>query len=319
MTTSALPITVPALRTADLLSVADLSRAEIDSIFDIARASKADPAAFAGALAGKSVVLLFEKESLRTKISFEVGIARLGGLAVYHDHRDARIGERESVSDYAKNLERWCDCIVARVYGHAVLEELAAAARVPIINALSDLEHPCQSLADMLTLAEKHGAVRGLRVAYVGDGNNVCHSLMLACATLGASCTAICPAGFGPDETIISRASAIAARTGATIAVSADLHAIAGHDAVYTDTWVSMGHEAEAARRHVALARYQVTPELMDLAGKDALFMHCLPAHRGFEVAPEVIDSPRSIVFDQAENRLHAQNAVLLHLLAGSR
>jgi ornithine carbamoyltransferase len=312
-------MTNPKIRTADLLSIADLSRAEIESIFEVARVGKADPAAFAGALAGKAVVLLFEKESLRTKVSFEIGVARLGGLAVYHDHRDARIGERESVSDYAKNLERWCDCIVARVYGHSVLAEMAAASRVPIVNALSDLEHPCQALADLLTLTEKLGTVAGIRVAYVGDGNNVCQSLMLACATMGASCTAICPKGLGPDEAIVRKAAAIGERCGATIAVTDDLGAIAGHDAVYTDTWVSMGHEAEAARRHVALARYQVTQELMDRAGRDALFMHCLPAHRGFEVAPEVIDSPRSIVFDQAENRLHAQNAVLVHLLGGTR
>jgi ornithine carbamoyltransferase len=312
-------MTNPKIRTADLLSIADLSRAEIESIFEVARAGKADPAAFAGVLAGKAVVLLFEKESLRTKVSFEIGVSRLGGLAVYHDHRDARIGERESVSDYARNLERWCDCIVARVYGHSVLAEMSAASRVPIVNALSDLEHPCQALADLLTLTEKLGTVEGIRVAYVGDGNNVCQSLMLACATMGASCTAICPKGLGPDEAIVRKAAAIGERCGATISVTDDLGAVAGHDAVYTDTWVSMGHEAEAARRHVALARYQVTQELMDRAGRDALFMHCLPAHRGFEVAPEVIDSPRSIVFDQAENRLHAQNAVLVHLLGGAR
>ncbi len=310
---------IPALRTHDLLSIADLSRAEIESLFDTARAGKADPSTFAGALAGKAIVLLFEKESLRTKVSFEIGIARLGGTAIYHDHRDARIGERESVSDYAKNLERWCDCIVARVYGHNVLEELSAASRVPIVNALSDHEHPCQALADLFTLSERFDTLKGLRIAYIGDGNNVCQSLMLACATVGASCTAICPTGLGPDESVVKQASAIAERSGAKIRVSADLNAVEGHDAVYTDTWVSMGYEAEAARRHVALARYQVTPEIMDLAGPDALFMHCLPAHRGFEVAPEVIDSPRSIVFDQAENRLHVQNAVLLHLLGAGR
>ena len=316
--TTAAP-TTPSLRATDLLSVADLSRAEIDSIFEVARIGKADPEAFATALAGKAVVLLFEKESLRTKVSFEIGVARLGGLAIYHDHRDARIGERESVADYARNLERWCDCIVARVYGHSVLEEMAAAARVPIVNALSDHEHPCQSLADLLTVSEKLGTLKGVRIAYIGDGNNVCQSLMLACASVGASCTAICPKGLGPDEAVVAKAAAIGERNGSTIRVTDDLDAIAGHDAVYTDTWVSMGHEAESARRHIALARYQVTPELMDQASPDALFMHCLPAHRGFEVAAEVIDSPRSIVFDQAENRLHVQNSVLVHLLGGKR
>jgi len=318
MTTTTTPH-IPSVRTADLVSITDLSRPEIESIFEVTRAVKADPGDFAGALTGRSIVLLFEKESLRTKVSFEIGIAKLGGKAIYHDHRDARIGERESVSDYAKNLERWCDCIVARVYGHNVLEDMAAAARIPIINALSDREHPCQALADLFTLTEKLGSLAGVKVAYVGDGNNVCHSLMLACASMGVGFTAVCPDGLGPAPAIVRAATQLAERNGSTVTISTDLGAVKDHDAVYTDTWVSMGHEAEAARRHVALARYQVTPEVMATAGKNALFMHCLPAHRGFEVAPEVIDSPRSIVFDQAENRMHVQNSVLLHLLGSAR
>ena len=304
------------LSCADFLTIGQLSASEINSIFEIAAAYKAEPREFADALAGKTAVLLFEKESLRTKLSFEIGLTRLGAKPFYHDHQKFRIGERESVSDYGKNLERWTDCIIARVYGHGVLEELAAACSVPIVNALSDKFHPCQALTDLFTLSEHIGALAGQRIAYVGDGNNVCHSLMLGAAQLGMHITVIAPEGYQPEEEIIDSAGRLGAGSGASLTITPELDAIADHAAVYTDAWVSMGFEAEAARRHVALAGYQVTPRLMAKAGADALFMHCLPAHRGFEVAPEVIDSPRSIVFDQAENRLHVQNAILLHLLS---
>ena len=285
-------------------------------------AGKADPGAFAGALAGKTGVLLFEKESLRTKLSFEIGLTRLGATPFYHDHQAFRIGERESVPDYARNLERWTDVIIARVYGHEVIEELAEACAVPVVNALSETYHPCQGLTDLFTLGEHVGPLEGARLAYIGDANNVCNSLIMATAQLGMRLTVIAPAGYQPDPDVAMIARRIGAGTGATLEISDDLDAVGdggGHAAIYTDAWVSMGHEAEAAQRHVALASYQVTPEVMARAGKDALFMHCLPAHRGFEVAPEVIDSPSSIVFDQAENRLHVQNAILLHLLAEDR
>jgi ornithine carbamoyltransferase len=300
------------------IGLTDLSPQDVHTLFHTADRLKSDRAAHAGDLAGRAVVLLFEKESLRTKVSFEIGVARLGGTAIYHDHRDARIGERESVPDYARNLSRMADCLVARTYGHDVIEQLAEHATIPIVNALSDKEHPCQALADLFTLRERLGDPAGSRVAYVGDGNNVCHSLMLGCALLGVHATAITPERYAPAEDVVHRCRTIARSTGAEITLTPELDAVEGATAVYTDAWVSMGHEAEAAQRHVALAGYQVTRELMSRAGPDALFMHCLPAHRGFEVEPEVIDSPRSIVFDQAENRMHLQNAILSHLLTAS-
>lgn len=310
--------TLPSLGVADLLTTADLSPDTVRDLFDLATSVKANPRDFAGALQGNTVVLLFEKESLRTKLSFEIGLTHLGATPVYHDHQAFRIGERESVPDYARNLERWCDAIIARVYAHEVLEKLAAAASVPVVNALSEKLHPCQGLTDIFTLAEHVGDLSGARIAYIGDGNNVCHSLMLAAAATGVSITVIAPDAYAPEPSVIDAARAIAAQTGASVAVTPDLADVENHTAVYTDAWVSMGFEAEAAQRHVALAQYQVTPDVMRRAGKDALFMHCLPAHRGFEVSPDVIDSPQSIVFDQAENRLHVQKAILLALLAAN-
>lgn len=308
--------TIPGVGTNDLLTIDDLSPDEVRSIFDLTAEMKRDLSPYVGVLAGKVVVLLFEKDSLRTKISFEAGVARLGGHAIYHNHMDCRIGERESVADYGKNLERLTDCIIARVFGHDVLEELAAASSVPVINALSDRFHPCQGLTDLFTLREKLGTLDAASIAYVGDANNVCNSLIVAGAKLGVDVTVISPAGYGPADSILSLHRSLARASGSTLTLTADLEAVQGSSAVYTDAWVSMGYEAEAARRHVAFAGYSVTDTLMDLAGPDALFMHCLPAHRGFEVAPEVLDGPRSIAFDQAENRMHVQNALLLHLLA---
>lgn len=302
----------------DLLTVADLSVEEILSILDLAASVKADISPWRRALDAKSVVMLFEKDSLRTKVAFEVGVAKMGGHAIYHNHMDCRIGERESVADYARNLERFADCIVARTYGHDVISELAQTARVPVINALSEKYHPCQALTDLFTLREQLGTLDGVSVAFVGDGNNVCHSLMLCSAMLGVSVTVIAPHGYAPDDDVIAQARKIGACSGASLTLTSDLDAVSGVSAVYTDAWVSMGFEAEAAQRHVAFASYQVTQDLMDRAGQQALFMHCLPAHRGFEVAPEVIDGPRSIVFEQAENRMHVQNSILLHLLGVS-
>lgn len=308
------------LKTKDLLAITDLDPGELASLLDQAAALKADGAAHRAALAGASVVLLFEKPSLRTRISFEVGINRLGGHAIYMDHAGQRLGERESVGDYARNLERWVQCIVARVHAHDVVVDLARSCNVPVINGLCDLHHPCQAIADLLTLREHKGKLAGLRIAYIGDGNNVCHSLMHAAAMMGASVTVITPPGFEPNATMVVEARALAASTGAEIALSNDPGAVADHDAVYTDVWISMGaapaSDHERAERLALFRPYQVNAALMRTAGADAIFMHCLPAKRGVEVTDEVIDSGASVVFDQAENRLHAQNAVLMQLVA---
>lgn len=310
-------LTYSPLTHKDLLSIAQLSPVEIQMLFATAADIKANPMAVRHAMEGKTIVLLFEKESLRTLATFEIGMARLGGQALYFDHKSIRIGEREPIRDYAKNLERWTDAIVARTYEHSTIETLAHHANVSVINALSNLSHPCQALADYFTLLEHFGTLAELRIAYVGDGNNVCHSLLLGAAKLGLHITIISPKGFEPLDAYVAQAQHIAIATGATIDVTNDLDAVKDHHAVYTDTWISMGHESETATRLKIFQPYQVTEQVMQQAGPDAVFMHCLPAHRGQEVAAEVIDSTRSVVYDQAENRMHAQNALLLHLLGG--
>ncbi len=307
------------LTNRDLLTLTSFTRDQILSLFNTAAAIKSDIRPFKHALDGQSVILLFEKPSLRTRVTFEVGVQKLGGCVVYIDHSAQRLGERESIYDYGKNLERWVQCIVARVFSQNVVEELAAAAKVPVINALSDLHHPCQALADLFTLREHFANFDSLRLAYIGDGNNVCNSLMQAAASLGVSTTVITPEGFEPPVGIVAEAEALAKESGSTLRITNDPSAVAGHNAVYTDTWVSMGQGAgaadEAAKRRKAFQPYQVNPSLMSKAGPKAKFMHCLPAHRGQEVLDAVIDSPNSIVYDQAENRMHVQNAVLVHLL----
>lgn len=305
---------LPTIGAEDVLTGAELSKREIESLFATAQECAADRFAHAGALAGRSVALLFEKPSLRTRVTFEVGLHRLGAQAIFLDHEKSKIGAREAVKDLARNLERWCDALVCRVDRHETLLALADNTDAPVVNALCDTYHPCQALADYLTLRQKLGAIEGKRLAFVGDGNNVCHSLLLVGARLGVNVTVVTPPGFGPGASITQQAGAIAALTGGWIDVTTDLRAIAGADAVYTDAWASMG-TAESPERLGAFARYQVNAGLMALAGPSALFMHCLPAHRGQEVTDEVIDSPNSVVYDQAENRLHAQSALLLHLL----
>lgn len=302
--------------TKDVLSVAELTATEISAILDTAAALKRNPMHARGLLAGKSIVLLFEKPSLRTRITFELGAQRLGAAALYMDHASTKIGEREPVADYAHNLSLWCDAIVARVFDHAVVQELAAEATVPVINGLSDLYHPCQALADLLTMQERFGSLAGLKAAYVGDGNNVCHSLLLAGATMGMDLTIITPDGYEPDPDVRQIARAIAATSGAKIMITDEIEAVHGRSVVYTDTWVSMGQEDIAAEREAAFTGYQVNDDVMAIAGADALFMHCLPAHRGHEVTASVIDGPASVVLQQAENRMHAQNALLVKLLA---
>ena len=306
----------PAPPTRDLLSTHDLAPHEIHALFNLTAMLKQRPADFRSALAGKQMVMFFEKPSLRTRLTFEAGMDSLGGSTFFVDQTSSRIDARESLSDIAHNLERWIDLIVLRTFQHSTIEDMAAHADVPVINALSDLEHPCQALADLFTLQEHFGDISTTRLAYVGDGNNVAHSLLLAGAALGLSISIATPAAHAPLPTIVEAAEALAEQTGAAINIGTDPHeAVAGADAVYTDVWASMGKEGEANSRSAVFAPYQVNAALMQGAAPHALFMHCLPAHRGWEVTDEVIDAPNSVVFDQAENRLHIQKAILMWLL----
>ncbi len=296
----------------DLLSIADLSADELERVIATALALKRE--GVAPTLRGRTLALLFEKPSLRTRVSFDVGMAQMGGHTVYLPQSEVGLGMREPIADVARVLDRYVDVIAARTFAHATAQELARFARVPVINALSDWEHPCQALADLLTIREKKGAVRGVRIAYVGDGNNnVARSLALGAATMGAEIAIASPPGFGLDEATVRLAGA----SRAVRVVEQPEDAVRGADVVYTDVWTSMGQEAEAGLRRESFAPYQVTAELMAKAAPGAIFMHDLPAHRGEEVADDVIEGRQSVVFDQAENRLHAQKAVLALLLGG--
>ncbi len=302
----------------DLVSIRDLSPQELESVLHLAGLMKARPADFRGALAGKQMVMFFEKPSLRTRLTFEAGMASLGGVTFFVDQTQSRLDARESLSDIAHNLERWVDVIVLRTFAHRTVEGMAEFAGIPVINALSELEHPCQALADYFTLQEKFGDLKNVRLAYVGDGNNVAHSLMLTCACLGSTIRVATPKGYEPNAEIVAEAQVIAQETGGVIEILTDPNAaVAGADAVYTDVWASMGVEHEADQRASVFAPYQVNDDLMADAASHAIFMHCLPAHRGHEVTDAVIDSSRSVVFDQAEARMHVQKAILLLLLGG--
>ena len=306
------------------LSAADLSRPAAEALLKRAQALKTEwkngghPRNSNGdlPLQGQTLALVFEKPSLRTRVAFEAGMTQLGGHGSYLSANDIDMGGRESVPDVARNLSRWVQAITARVFKHATIEELARHATVPVINALSDREHPCQALADMLTLLERFGRLHGLRLAYVGDGNNTCHSLLLLGATLGVNVGVACPPDYRPDPEIVELAERRAGESDATITISSvPGEVVEGADAVYTDVWASMGQEHEAARRRPVFRPYQVNRALMNLARADVLVMHCLPAHRGEEITADVIDAPNSVVFDQAENRLHVQKALILTLL----
>jgi ornithine carbamoyltransferase len=304
---------------SDLISTRDLGPQGVEAVLHLAELMKSRPSVFQRALAGKQMVMFFEKPSLRTRLTFEAGIASLGGTAMFVDQTKSRIDAREGLSDIAHNLERWVDVIVLRTFAHQTIEDMAKYASVPVINALSDLEHPCQALADYFTLQERFGELTNVCLAYVGDGNNMAHSLLFTCACLGSSIRVATPEGYEPDARIVADAREIAERTGAQIAVINDPQAaVAGADAVYTDAWASMGQEDEAEQRAKVFAPYQVTSELMSLAAPHAAFMHCLPAHRGQEVTDEVMDSEQSLIFEQAENRLHVQKAILYLLLGGA-
>ncbi|MGA8366508.1 MAG: ornithine carbamoyltransferase [Candidatus Acidiferrales bacterium] len=312
MTVAATPLSLK----NDLLTGMEWNPARVREFFRLSTDMKARPQHYQGALAGRFLAMIFEKPSLRTRVTFEVGIASLGGSAVFLDHTLTHLGERESIRDIAKNLERWVQGIIARVFAQEALEEMAESASIPVINALSDRFHPCQALSDFFTLEERFAGLRGLKLAYIGDGNNMCHSLLTIGARVGAHIRVATPAGYEPAADVVAEAKAVARQTSGKIEL---LHspeeAVAGAQAVYTDVWTSMGQEEEAAARQAAFAGYQVNEALFSQAAKDAVFLHCLPAHRGMEVAASVMDSPRSIVYDQAENRLHVQKAILYTLL----
>jgi ornithine carbamoyltransferase len=302
---------------SDLLTGTEWSAAHVQELFRLATHVKAHPERYKSALAGRFLAMIFEKPSLRTRVTFEVGIASMGGTAVFLDHAETHLGERESIPDVGRSLSRWVHGIVARVFSQDALEVLAAHASVPVINALSDVYHPCQTLCDFFTIEEKFGTARGLKLAYVGDGNNVCNSLMVAGARVGAHVRIATPAGYEPDAEILAAARRDSAATEGSIELfRAPEEAVSGAQAVYTDVWASMGQENEADARAAIFAPYQVNAKLMSQAAPDAVFLHCLPAHRGSEVTDEVMESPRSIVFDEAENRLHVQKAILLMLLS---
>lgn len=301
----------------DLLTGTEWNPAQLRDFFRLSADIKAHPDRYRGSLAGRVLTMIFEKPSLRTRVTFETGIANLGGTSIFLDHTASRLGEREPIRDIARNLERWVHGIIARVFAQESLEELATNANIPVINALSDKFHPCQALADFFTLEERFGGLRGLKLAYVGDGNNMCHSLLAAGARCGAHIRIATPEGYEPDAAVVAEAKRVARETHAKIELfhSAE-EAVTGAQAVYTDVWASMGEESESEKREIVFAKYQVNEALFAQAARDAVFLHCLPAHRGLEVMAGVIDSPRSIIYDQAENRLHVQKAILHRLLA---
>ena len=305
-------LAAPVLVSNDLLTGAEWSPAHTRELLAITADIKANPRNYADTLRGKFIALIFEKPSLRTRVTFEVGIQSMGGQVVFLDHTQARLGERESIADVARNLERWVQGIVARVYEQRVLDEMAATTEIPVVNALSDKFHPCQALADFFTLEEKFGNLKGLRLAYVGDGNNVCHSLMYLAARLGVNLRIATPENYAPDADVTADSKRVAKETKAKIELFTDpREAVEDVQAVYTDAWTSMGFEAEEKVRKEVFKPYQVNRKLMALAGRDSLFMHCLPAHRGYEVTDEVLDGSRSVVLDQSENRMYVQKAIL--------
>ena len=298
----------------DLVSIADLTRGDIQDLFVIAHRlkSKGKIAGQDPILAGKTLAMIFEKPSLRTRVTFEAGIYQLGGYAIYLSPSDIGLGTRETASDVGKNLSRWVDIVMARTFSHSMVVELAEASSIPVINGLSDMLHPCQVLADCMTLDEKLGTLEGLKVAFVGDGNNIVHSWLNMATKVPLEFVLACPIGYEPRASILEQAK----RNGAAVSVTHKVsEAVTGADAVYTDVWTSMGQEEEATLRRQAFSGYQVNKEVMSRAKPEAVVMHCLPAHRGEEISQDVIDGPQSVVFDQSENRLHIQKAVMVWLL----
>ncbi|HEY4978453.1 MAG TPA: ornithine carbamoyltransferase [Candidatus Acidoferrum sp.] len=306
--TLALPVSIA----KDLLTGAEWSPADTRDLLHRTADIKTRPSKYGTTLRGKHIALIFEKPSLRTRVTFEVGIQSMGGNIVFLDHTQARLGERESIPDVARNLERWVQGIVARVYEQRVLDEMADSISIPVVNALSDRFHPCQALADFFTLEEKFGNLRGFKLTYVGDGNNVCHSLIYLAARLGVHLRIATPANYAPAADVVADGKRVAKETRARIELFTDpVEAVSSTQAVYTDSWTSMGFEAEEKIRRATFKPYQVNRKLMEHAASGAVFMHCLPAHRGAEVTDEVLDAPSSIVLDQSENRMYVQKAIL--------
>jgi len=304
----------------DLISIVDVEK-DLIALLELSQSLKNRSMAgqISEPLKGRSLAMIFEKPSTRTRVSFEVAMTELGGHALYLSTADLQLGRGETIADTARVLSRYVDGIVYRAFKHQDMLELARHSTVPVINALDDLEHPCQILADLLTVKEKKGEMKGLKLAYVGDGNNVCNSLLLGSALLGMNMTVGCPEDYSPDERVLETAKRIAAQYGGGVEIVEDpMLAVKGADVVYTDVWVSMGAEKERRRREKAFRDYQVNSQLVSVAKDDCIVMHCLPAHRGKEITDDVIDGPHSVVLDEAENRLHAQKAVLVHLLGGA-
>lgn len=301
----------------DFLTLHDYTPAEIAYLLDFAQELKAEQKAGASRplLKGKGLGMIFQKSSTRTRISFEVGISQLGGFGLFLSSRDIQLGRGETVSDTGKVLSRYLDGIMIRTFDHSEVEELAEAADIPVINGLTDLLHPCQALADLMTIREHKGTLAGLKLAFVGDGNNVAHSLAFAGAKTGMDVTVCCPVGYEPDIEVMAMAGKDAGETGARLEVSNDIASVTGADIIYTDVWASMGQEDEQAQRVERFKAYQVNSDLVRMADPDVLIMHCLPAHRGEEITAEVIDGPNSVIFDEAENRLHAQKAIMALLM----
>jgi ornithine carbamoyltransferase len=300
----------------DLISIKDLTTREIEDIFTLTDKLKKNKAKFSKALTGKTLALIFQKPSNRTRVSFEVGMYQLGGNSLYLAPNEINLGVRESIEDAAKTLSRYVDAIVLRTFEHKNVLELAKYSDKPVINGLSDFSHPCQGLADAYTIREKLKKVKGVTLAYVGDGNNVCNSLLFACAKVGMNMNVGTPKGFEPDKSVLEEAKNIAKSSNALINLyNSPTEAVKDADVIYTDVWASMGQEQEAEERKKIFKDFQVNKNLVKFAKKNVLIMHCLPAHRGEEITEEVIDSPNSIVFDQAENRMHVQKAILIKLL----
>ena len=304
------------MRHKDFIEIHDYTAGEVMEIFELARDMKAKPAKFRDSLEGQTLAMIFEKSSTRTRVSFEVGMFQLGGHALFLSSRDIQIGRGEPIYDTAKVLSRYVDGIMARTFAHKTVTELAEYASVPIINGLTDLSHPCQAMTDYFTAWEKFGKLKGRKMAYVGDGNNMAHSLMFGAPKLGMDISVATPAGYAPDPSVVAKAEADAEAAGTKMVVTTSIdEAVKDADIVETDVWASMGQESEAAKRQKDFEGWIVDERVMKLARKDAIFMHCLPAHRGEEVAAEVIDSPRSVIYDEAENRLHVQKAIMYVLM----
>ena len=308
------------MRHKDFIEIHDFTAAEVTEIFELAREMKAKPKKFRDALEGQTLAMIFEKSSTRTRVSFEVGMYQLGGHALFLSSRDIQLGRGEPITDTAKVLSRYVDGIMARTFAHKTVTDLAEHATVPVINGLTDLSHPCQAMTDYFTAWEKFGDLKGLKMAYVGDGNNMAHSLMFGAPKVGMHIAVATPPGYAPDKDVVAQARADADEAGTTMVVTNSIdEAVQDADIVETDVWASMGQEEEADKRRRDFAGWMVDQRLMALAHKEAIFMHCLPAHRGEEVSAEVIDSSRSVIYDEAENRLHVQKAIMHVLMKGRR